>query len=125
MRIYKGDVGYELTVQSFLDLLEEDALDELINSVLELDANASFAGDFDGDMIHVVQVDLDEFDGDLSNLFDHITDNIEHYEVISEEDFEEVFGNPFLTEEDIMDNLLFSNEDLRLKRIVDRFRHIG
>jgi hypothetical protein len=125
MRIYKGDVGYELTVQSFLDLLEEDALDELIDSVLELDAHASLKGDFDGDMIHVVQVDLDEFDGDLSNLFDHITDNIEHYEVISQDDFDEVFGHQFLTEEDIMDNLLFSNEDLRLKRIVERFRHIG
>jgi hypothetical protein len=130
MKIYKGDVGIDLTVDAFLELLEEDALDEAINMVLDLEATGSIKGDFDGDIIYMGAIDLDEFDGDISGLFDHITDNIEHYEVISEEDFESVFGaqsamgGAFLSDEDIINNFLFSNEDLRVKRIAQRFRHI-
>jgi hypothetical protein len=124
MRIYKGEAGFELTTQSFLDLLEEDALDELINAVIDLEAADPMQGDYDGDMIFLGEVDLDGFDGDLSNLFDHITGNIDHFDIMSEEGFEDVIGNMFLSEEDMMDNMLMSNEDLRVKRIVERFRHI-
>lgn len=130
MRIYKGDVGFELTVQSFLDLLEEDALDEIINCVLDLEAEAALHSDFDGDIVYLGEVDLDNLDGDLSGLFDHITNNIDHFDVIEEDDYDTIFGKEsalgamFLDDADILDNFLLSNEDLRIKRIVKRFRHI-
>jgi hypothetical protein len=133
MRIYKGDVGMELTVQSFLDLLEEDALDEAINMVLDLDAASSLSGDYDGDLIYMGSIDLDGFDGDLENLFDHITDNIEQYDTMDELDLLDlqeilnsglILGNPFMDDDELLDNILLSNEDLRVKRIVQRFGHI-
>lgn len=134
MRIYKGDTGMELTVQAFLDLLEEDALDEAIDMVLELDAAASsFEGDFDGDIVFLGEINLDNYDGDLTNLFDHITENIEQYDDMDEldlADLEEIFaetmmlGSAYMTDDELLDNLLLSNEDLRVKRIVERFRHI-
>ena len=129
MKIYKGDVGCELTVQAFLDLLEEEALDELIETVLELDAAATMS-DLDEDVYFMGAVNLDQFDGDLSNLFDHITDSSEHYETLSEEDFNNIFGaysamgGSFTNDDEIYNNLMLSNEDLKVRRIVNRFRHI-
>lgn len=134
MKIYTGDVGMELTVQSFLDLLEEDALDEAINMVLDLEAaSSSLKGDFDGDVVFLGSVDLDDYDGDLTNLFDHITGNIEQYDDMDELDLMElqeilssglILGNQYMDDDELLDNLLLSNEDLRVKRIVERFRHI-
>lgn len=126
MKIYKGDVGIELTTQAFLDLLEEDALDEAINMVLDLDAAASDLGET---MYMGVIIDED-FDGDLEGLFDHITNNLENYEVIDEKDFESAFGKQsglgqaFYSDQDIEDNFRMSAEDLRVKRMFTRFRHI-
>lgn len=129
MKIYKGDVGCELTVQAFLDLLEEEALDELIDTVLELEA-AGTMGDLDGDVYFMGEVSLDKFDGDLGNIFDHITDSSEHYETLSEEDFNNIFGaysamgSSFTNDDEIYNNLMLSNEDLKIRRIVNRFSHI-
>lgn len=129
MKIYKGDVGIDLSVQAFLDLLEEDALDEAINMVLDLDAAASELGEF-GETMHIGVFIDEDFDGNIDGLFDHITNNLEHYEVIEEKDFESAFGKQsglgqaFYSDEDIENNFTLSFEDLRVKRMVGRFRHI-
>lgn len=138
MKIYKGDAGIEITLDAFLELLEEDAIEEIVDMVVSLEATGSINGDinsmygdYDGDMIYLGVLDMDEFDGDVGSLFDHITNNIEHYEVISEGDLQEFLESAELLEageldilEDVMDELLLSNEDLKVKRIVNRFRHI-
>ena len=133
MKIYKGDAAVELTLDNFLDLLEDDALEDVINMVLDLEATGSIKGkDFDGEIVYLGAVDMDDLDDydDIEGLFDHITDGLENYEIISVDDFENIFGADsllgaaFLDDEDILDNLYLSNEDLRIKRIVQRFRHI-
>lgn len=134
MKIYKGDAAVEITMENFLTLLEDDALDDLIDMVLDLEETGSIKkSDLDGDIVYLGTIDLDdldEFDGEIDGLFDHITDGLENYEILSVEDFENLFGKDSLfgaafdDDEDILDNLLLSNEDLRIKRIVQRFRHI-
>ena len=130
MRIYKGDVGIELTIQAFLDLLEEDALEEAINLVLDMDAAHSLKEDYGGDFTYIGSFEIN--DDTLEELFEHIIENIENYEDVEEVDLlsmDEAKKNqtnePLLSEEDLLDNLFLSNEDLRVKRIVKRFGHIN
>lgn len=156
MRIYKGGAGVEITLENFLDLLEEDALEDVIDMVLTLEETGSIKGDFnglkavdldalkgdfDGDVVFLGTIDLSDFDGDfeslfdiqnigLENLLDYLVDDPDYFEDISEDDLSNLpgpfstTGSPFLTKEEMMDNFLCSNEDLKVKRIVRRFRHI-
>jgi hypothetical protein len=150
MRIYKGEAGVDLTLESFLDLLEEDALEDIIDMVLDLEATGSikassllgdFDGDFDDEVVFLGVINLDDFDGDiedlldienigLENLFDFLSEEPGHFDDLTEEDLNLVFGpgnklgEAFFSEEDILDNFFCSNEDLRVKRIVQRFHHI-
>lgn len=134
MRIYKGEVGVDLTVEAFLDILEEDALDEIVDMVMDLEATGSikeFKGDLDGDIIYLGQVNLDDLDNDLSALFENMESNMEFYDAFSEEEMVSMFMDDpyaipyFDLEEELMDNFLLSNEDIRVKRIVKRFSHIN
>jgi hypothetical protein len=151
MRIYKGEAGVTLTLENFLDLLEEDALEDIIDMVLDLEATGSIngqslMGDFDGDLmgddvVFLGVLDLSDFDGDieellngdstgLESILDYLVDEPGFFDAMSEEDFESLFGTEstlggsFLSDEDILDNFFASNEDLRVKRIVQRFHHI-
>lgn len=130
MRIYKGESGVEMSLEGFLDMLEEDAVHEVINMVNDLDRTGSIKGDFDGDVIYMGEINLNDYDGDISDIFDRLAENSDNYETMSQEDFEEVFGKEssiggaFLDDDEILDNFLYSNEDLRVKRIVERFSHI-
>jgi hypothetical protein len=150
MRIYKGEAGVDLTLESFLDLLEEDALEDIIDMVLDLEATGSikgtsfigdFDGDFDDDVVFLGVINLEDFDGDIdslfedegvgfANLFDFLSEEQGYFDNLSEEDLDLIFGPTstlgasFPTEEELMENFLCSNEDLKVKRIVQRFRHI-
>lgn len=151
MRIYKGEAGVTLTLENFLDLLEEDALEDIIDMVLDLEMTGSitgqsFMGDFDGDIlgddvIFLGVINLEDFDGDIDKLFedenigfanilDYLTEEQGHFDDLSEEDLDLIFGPgssmgaSFISEEELMDNFLCSNEDLKVKRIVQRFHHI-
>lgn len=134
MKIYKNNTGVEMKMEDFLNLLEEDALDEIIDMVLDLEATGSIKGDFDGEQLYSIGVmnvnDLGLDGGQMDDLFDYIKDNPDSYEVVSEEDFANLFGGEalgslFMDDEDIIDNLMLSNEDLKVKKIVQRFNHIG
>ena len=130
MRIYKGEVGVDLTVEAFLDILEEDVLEELIDMVLDLEATGSIKSDLDGDIIYLGQVDLDDIEGSLETLFEDMENNMEFYDAYPEDELLNVFANEpydipyFDFEEELMDSLLLSNEDIQVKRIVKRFSHI-
>lgn len=159
MKIYKGEAGVTLTLENFLDLLEEDALEDIIDMVLDLEMSGSITGqsvmgDFDGDMfgddvVFLGVVDLSDFDGDIesllqdedflekileqegvgfTNILDFMSDDPGHFDELSEDDFNQLSsfltGDVFLSDEDLLDNLLCSNEDLKVKRIVQRFHHI-
>lgn len=153
MRIYKGEAGVTLTLENFLDLLEDDALEDIIDMVLDLEMTGSITGqsimgDFDGDfgedVVFLGVINLEDFDGDIDSLledenfgfanipgiFDFLTEQPGHFDELSEDDLNLIFGpgsslgSSFMSEEELMDNFLCSNEDLKVKRIVQRFRHI-
>ena len=126
MKIYKNNASVELSLEDFLELLEEDALEEIIEMVIDLDETGSIKGEY-GDDIQFISV---ENIGDIKGLFDFIEDDISYYDTISEEDLAEIFGtgstigNMFDSDNNIKDNFVLSNEDLKAKRIVERFGHI-
>lgn len=129
MKIYKNDASIELSLEDFLELLEEEALDQIIDMVIDLEASGSINGDYDGEnIIYMGSIDLN--DGDIEDLFDFL-DSAENFEIMSEEDLDTIFGSGFLPneygfldDEDMIDSLMSSNEDLKVRRIVQRFRHI-
>ena len=123
MKIYKGDIGVVLTVQSFLDLLEEDAVEEVIQMILDIEEQSELMGFGEAEIIPIDLGELpDNFDAE--SVFEHFFNNLESYEVYPENGLEALLGDVFSSGEEIMDNLMLSNEDLRVKRIVQRFRHI-
>lgn len=117
MRIYKGNIGFEMTVQSFLDLLEVDALEEIAETIAIIEQDGAFFSAAD-----LQDEEMDEMEGmmflgslteeELQDLLD-----LEGLEVMTQEEFEEVFlPDSVRTPEAAM-----SEEDLRAKRIADRF----
>lgn len=120
MRIYKGNIGFEMTVQSFLDLLEVDALEEIAETISMLEQEGSFfsAADLQDDELEAMEVmDGMMFLGNLTE--EELKDllNFENMEVLTQEEFEEVYlPGAVRTPETAM-----SDEDLRVKRIADRF----
>lgn len=114
-----------MKMEDFLELLEEDALDEIINMVIDLEATGSIAGDLDGDILYGV-IDLSDYDGNVDDLLDNLMSDPEYLNELSDEEFDKLFisGDTFLSEEDMMEHFLLSNEDMRIKRIAERFRHI-
>lgn len=123
MKIYKGDIGVILNVQAFLDLLEEDAVDEVIQMILDIEEQSALMGFDEAEIFHVDMGEIPE-DFDADKMFEHFFNNLESYEVYSENGYGALLGDIFHTEEEVIDNLMLSNEDLRVKRIVQRFRHI-
>jgi hypothetical protein len=148
MRIYKGEAGVTLTLENFLDLLEEDALEDIIDMVMDLEMTGSITGhsvmgDFDGefgdDVVFLGVINLEDFDGDIeslledenfgfANVLDFLTEDASHFDELTDEDLDLIFGPgssaSFISDEELMDNFLCSNEDLKVKRIVQRFHHI-
>jgi len=138
MKIYKNNASVNLSLDEFLKLLEEDAVEDIIDMVNDLEQTGSVSsgefdnlmGDLDGDVLYMGAINLDDYDGELDYLWDDIIDNPDNYQMISEEDFENLFGKDstlgkvFNSDQEILDNFLLSNEDLKVKRIVERFRHI-
>lgn len=135
MKIYKNNSKVELELEEFYDLLEEDALDQVIYMVLDLDETGSInkgpqlpnlLGDEDGDSITRVYYS----EGlEMEELLSMFGDNIEYIGMgtMSEEDLDEVFessGGGFINDSTLMDNLLLSNEDLRVRKIVERFSRL-
>lgn len=118
MRIFKGNIGFEMTVQSFLDLLEEDALEEIVETIISIEECDPFYGegdfdDYESGMLFMGSLTEEELN-DLVNTND--------IEVMSQEEFEAVFGQavPGAKVKPVL-----SEEDVRVKRIVERFGCVG
>lgn len=123
MRIFKGNVGFEMTVQSFLDLLEEDALEEIVETIISIEQSDSFYGegdfeDYESGLLFLGSLTEAELD-DLANTND--------IEIMSQEEFEEVFGQNALEEvaAQVPAKTPMSEEDAHIKRIVERFGCVG
>jgi hypothetical protein len=131
MKIYKGDVSIDLGLKDFLELLEEDALDEIIDLVVDLEQTGSISPNNTGFEAGMYMIDVTDYDGNIEDLFDKFAQNPEAYEITSEEDLSNLFGvesmlgQSFASDEDIMDNFLLTNEDLKVKRILKRFGHVN
>src|SRR5437764_15246592 len=93
-------------------MLEEDSLEYIIYMFIDLEATGSikgssflgdFDGDFDDDIVFLGVINLDDFDGDiedlldienigLENLFDFLSEEPGHFDDLTEEDLNLVFG---------------------------------
>lgn len=125
MKIVKNNASIELSLDDFLDLLEEEALDDVLSLLEDLDnhgsiSNKNWEDDFEDE-------DLDIFDEDFFK--NYMSDSEVYYlGAVTEEEFEELMAeyqdgdDPF---ESLFDNLTLSNEDLKVKKIAQRFRHIN
>lgn len=147
MKIYKNNSYVKLELDEFLGLLEEDALDEIIYMVQDLDATGSINGEYGGDYSGA----LDDYTGDIEDILNgdypavvyyqdgiDITDLMEmfpndtEFYPVSENDemFQSMlydfpgYEDGMIAGETLMDNLLLSNEDLRVRKIVKRFNHL-
>lgn len=132
MKIYKNSACVNLELDEFLDLLEEDALDDVIYLVMDLDATGTAVddevmdGDFDGEF-HTKIYHID--DGQIGDILGFLGDNVEYYPVADNETLDKIFGvtgsnHGFIDDEFLMDNLMLSNEDLLVQRIVNRFGYL-
>lgn len=149
MKIYKNSSYVKLELDEFLGLLEEDALDEIIYMITDLDNSGSINGDDDGDYDDEFLDVLEGYAGDISDilmgdfpsvvyyqegldladLMEIFPDDTEFHPVSA--DFNESMIGDFpgyesgmVAGESLMDNLLLSNEDLRVRKIVKRFSHL-
>lgn len=126
MKIYKNGAKVELDLDEFLDLLEEDALDDVIYLVMDLDSTGSIKNSTQEGTYKKIYYS----DGmNMEEMLEAIGEDVEHYSLISEETLDKIFGgagamNGFIDEERLMDTMLLSNEDLRVRRIVDRFFYL-
>ena len=126
MKIYKNGAKVELDLDEFLDLLEEDALDDVIHLVMDLDSTGSIKNSTQEGTYKKIYYS----DGmNMEEMLEAIGEDVEHYLLISEETLDKIFGgagamNGFIDEERLMDTMLLSNEDLRVRRIVDRFFYL-
>lgn len=146
MKIYKNSAYVTLELDEFLGLLEEDALDEIIYMVSDLDASGTISSDddmfqgalddYDGDIEDILSGDFPAVvyyqDGvDISDLMDIFPDDTEFHLVSGDDDMllsmmDEFPGydDGMIAGESLMDNLLLSNEDLRVRKIVKRFSNL-
>lgn len=117
MKIHKNSASVDLTLDDFLGLLEEEALDDILELLTDLDETGVMNPSNDSKA--------------WEEAFEEAIGNPDDYEIyylgeLDEEDYDELFSNPDgpLLDELLLQNLLFSNEDLKVRRIVDRFHHI-
>lgn len=116
MKIHKNSASIDLSLDDFLELLEEDALDDILELLTDLDETGVMNPNNDSTA--------------WEEAFSDAIGNPDDYEIyylgeLDGEEYDELFSNPdnSLLDE-ILGNLLFSNEDLKVRRIVDRFHHI-
>lgn len=83
MKIYKGDAGIELTVQAFLDILEEDMIDDVLYFVDVLyEESLAESQAFESEMKTFT-------DEELSDIFEHIAMNeVAPYETVIEDELD-------------------------------------
>jgi hypothetical protein len=74
MKIYKNNAGIILSLDEFLEFLEEDALEDLLQMLDDAaDKGAEFEdmlGDFDGDIMSITGEDLEELEHIFANMSD-------------------------------------------------------
>jgi hypothetical protein len=138
MKIYKNNSYVKLELDEFLDLLEEDALDEIIYMIMDLDASGSINGnsidDYDEDYSDMDEEFITKIyytdSIDIQELMSIFPDDVEYY---SMEDNDEMLNqiidfpgyiDGVIAGETMMDNLLLTNEDLQVRKIVKRFNHL-
>lgn len=141
MKIYKNNANITLSLDEFLDLLEEDALEDVFIMLMDLDETGSinpnnlYSNDVTYEYYYVDSEDFDELLNGLGDI-DYMFDEEDMY-AMSDEELDMVFGvhdsyedfdeiDPDYAGEmgSLADELLMSNEDLRIRRIVNRFKHI-
>lgn len=118
MRIYKNNASINMSLDEFLEFLEEEALDDLLHMLEQIDENGSIHGDFDGDFIHLSGED---FEATLDDIFANMDDDDFIY--MSEID-EEMFNALMGADAELLDELLMSNEDIKVRKIVEAFSFI-
>jgi hypothetical protein len=103
MRIYKNNASINMSLDEFLEFLEEETFDNVLSLLEELDEKGSMVQDLDPEMN-------------------------EYFSGMSEEDFyqiesigEDMFNMMAGADPDLLDDLALSNEDIKVRDIVSSF----
>jgi hypothetical protein len=118
MKLSKNNACINLSLDEFLEFLEEEALDDVLHLLNQLDQGADLhdiAGDFDGDIIHL--------SGDnLESIFSEMTDaDFYSLDSMTEEEFLQMISD---ADPELLDEIMLSNEDIKVRDIVKAFSYI-
>lgn len=112
MRLSKNNACIQIGLDEFLEFLEEDTLDDLLHTLNQLDEGVPLSqikADFDGDLLS-----LEDFD-------DMMEDEFYALETMTEEEFLRMIES---ADPELLDEIMMSNEDIKVRNIVRAFSFI-
>lgn len=114
MKLYKNNACINMSLDEFLEFLEEEALDDVLHLLNKLDEEGAMYADFDGDVAYL--------DGgeNLESIFAGMSDEDFYMETMNEDVFNMIAG----ASPELLDELLLSNEDIKVREIVKAFSYI-
>lgn len=112
MILSKNNACIQMGLDEFLEFLEEETLDDILHTLHQMDEGVSLeqlAGDFDGDILSFDE--LNEISNELYEL-DSMTE-AEFLRILEQAD------------PDLLDEIMMSNEDIKVRDIVRAFSFIA
>jgi len=115
MKIFKNKASITLTLEEFLGLLEEDALDDILMLLEDLDETGSIKGDRDGNYDNDYWASMDAL---IDDEWWYTDEEDEELWASLEKELAAIFGGMNTIVKD------GSEEDKKVQKIVERFRYI-
>lgn len=112
MRLSKNNACIQIGLDEFLEFLEEETLDDLLHTLNQMDEGVPLSelrADFDGDILS-----FDDFEGMNEEEFYAL-------ETMTEEEFLQMIER---ADPELLDEIMMSNEDIKVRNIVRAFSFI-